>query len=144
MATAKTTLAPAPAAAEEDKKQVRKETVRHPALQPDAAGNATVKVKEIPADFDRGKHKPFTKDDFECESAYFDWRADELEAKAKQYRRESELIKKGGDKKAVKKAKRLQGMMERMEALKAELAASGIDPDELLASMGGAEEEAEE
>lgn len=109
--------------------------IAHPALKVDADGKPTVKLESVPADFDPKKHKPLKKTDFASEATFCEMRADEFERKAADLRQEAELIRKGGGKKAAQKAKRLAKMQERMEALKKELAESGIDVESLMASL---------
>lgn len=113
----------------------KKGKIFHPALKADAEGKPTVKLEEVPADYDPKKHKPLKKSDFASEATYCIMRAEELERKAADYRQEADLIKKGGGKKAAQKAKRLAKMQERMEALKKELAESGINVEELMSSL---------
>jgi len=113
----------------------KKGKVHHPLLKVDADGKPTEKLESVPDDFDPKVHKPLRKSDFASEASYLIMRAEDLEQKAKGYRDEAELIRKGGGKKAAAKAKRLQKMQERMDALKKELEESGIDTAELLSTL---------
>lgn len=121
------------------KKQVRNQ-VKYPGLK-DAAGNPVL-LKEIPADFDASKHKPFVRKDFEDETIWLLWRAELLEKKAATYRDEAKMIRELGSPDDRKKATQLLKMRTKFEDLKNELAGSGIDVDAILAKLLGGDSDA--
>lgn len=87
--------------------------------------------KATPADFDFAKFR-LTRKDFDSESAFLFYRADELEWKASQMRDKAELAAKVGGKKELATAKRLLKMQARFDELKAELEQSGLNVAEML------------
>lgn len=118
---------PAPAAKKEKPKRVA-----YPGLNPDAEGKTTTKLENWPTDFDSKTHKPLRRSDFTSEAPFLDKRADQLEAAAKRLRSEAEEARKLGNTADRAKAKKLRSMIEKVEAIKAELLKQGLDPAQFL------------
>jgi hypothetical protein len=101
-------------------------------------GDNKGKFNAVPEDFDPKIHKPLKRNQFVNEVLWFNLTADLLEAKAKRLRaRGVELKKFGGS--GMAKAKKLITAQKRFLELKAALAASGLNVDEILAGMASAE-----
>ena len=103
----------------------------YPGLQPDEKGNGTVKLKEGPSDFDATKHKPLKPTDFEDEAVFLDWRAESLEKRAAKMRRQAEQLRKFGSMEDRAKVKKLMDMKAKMAELAAQLAAEGINMEDI-------------
>lgn len=88
-----------------------------------------------PPDFDFGKHAPLKKKDFADEHQFYSHKAEQAESVAKNYRGRAEEAKKMGSGKSRAKAKRLKKMQEQMAVLTAQLKASGMDVDAILAEV---------
>lgn len=116
---------------------------------PDADGNQTqvmiddgaggkvpqrVKLSAIPTDFDAKIHEPLKAGDFSDEALYFEFRAEQCEKQAQSFRHQAGKIRALGNAADKQKAAKLVKMRERMEALKAQLAAEGVDVEALLAA----------
>ena len=103
-------------------------------------------LESIPEDFDHSLHLPLKRTDFKAEHIWFEMRADELERKAAQFRRQAELSRKLGNKEDRAKAKRLAKINDQLAQLRAELEAAGHNPDDLLSAlnMGGSSESDDE
>lgn len=98
-----------------------------------------VVLETWPADFDAKKHKPLRRSDFKNESVFLRQRADQLEAKAKELRAQADVVEKAGSTADVAKAKRISALTKKVEELKLQLKASGIDVEAMLkAAMGDA------
>lgn len=138
MATKTTPTAAKSKGKPERKKQVRKKRIAYPGLI--AADGAPAKLKEFPADYDPKVHKPLRRVDFECESVHMLMRADELDRKSAKLRMDAAILQKGG-KKVSGKAKKLQSLVARMAALRAELEADDFDVDAMLATLAPKDEE---
>jgi hypothetical protein len=118
-------------AAQKEKKPSKR--VKHPLV-----GNKEPKIypfKSTPADYVHGKMQPFKKKDFATDDAYFTYRAEEYDAKAKDFRGRADQAKLTGSGKDKGKAKRLLKMQEKMKELEAQLKAQGVDVDALLAQQ---------
>lgn len=117
--------------------------------EPDADGNQTqvmiddgangkvpqrVKLKAIPEDFDAKIHEPLKAGDFEDEAVYLDFRAAQCEKQAATFRTQEGKIRALGNAADKQKATKLVKMRERMEALKAQLKAEGVDVEALMRS----------
>lgn len=85
----------------------------------------------VPGDYNAKKHAPLKKTDFKDEGTFYEWRAGQLEAKAKQMREMATSIRSGGG----QAAKQLLKMSQKIDEVKAKLKASGIDPEQLLAQL---------
>lgn len=107
---------------------------------PKSEDGGTLKLTEIPADWDPKLHKPLTKKDFAEDHLFFELKARQAEAAAAKFRKMGEDSKKVGNVADRAKAKKLQSMQKRMEELKAQLTAQGIDVNALLASSDTAAE----
>lgn len=108
-------------------------------LKVDAEGEPTVKLTEVPEDWDRHNHIMLRQKNFETEALYLDWRALEYERRAKEMREKAEESRKLGDSADRGKAKRLLAMRKKMAALADELRDSGIDVDSILGDEDGEE-----
>ena len=96
-----------------------------------------VKLKGgVPDDFDPKIHNSLKRKDFEDESQWFIMQAERCEAKAKSYREEAAEWKRLGSTQDRARAKKLLNMQKKFDALKEQLAAQGVDVDELLAGQG--------
>ena len=131
----------APGTTDEKGSKEKVEKVVYPGLlgdiDPETKEPARLVLKDWPEDFDPKKHKPLLKRDFETEAPWLINRAEKLEAQAKAYRDEAEMVKKLGSKQDRAKAKKLIQMRDRMAELRAQLEAEGIDVDAL--TSGGDE-----
>lgn len=121
-----------PATIEETKKEkvVRTKRTIHPLV-----GNADVKVypfKATPPDYNFTSHKPLKKKDFASDEFFFNYKAEELIAKADLWKAKAEEARKLGSTKDRAKAKRLIKMQETMAQLRKQLEAQGINVDELM------------
>lgn len=126
---------PAPAAKKESIKRVP-----HPALKADEKGKATVQLDDFPADFDPKVHKPLRRGDFKNEAPFLERKATELEARARELRREADEARKLGSQADRAKAKKLRAMMDKMEEIKAQLKAQGIDVDAVVKDLSKSDE----
>lgn len=86
-----------------------------------------------PEDYDAKKHKPLSRNAFKDETLWLTKKADFHEAQAKKIREEIEEIKQLGPGKDRAKAKKLMKVQGELDALKAALAATGVNVEELLA-----------
>lgn len=102
------------------------------ALKPDAEGNPTVKLKSAEG-YDPTKFAPLKRNNFECESFFMEYQADQLTAKAAKLREDAKKVRELGSSNTGTKAKTLLKITERMEELIASLKADGFDVDSLLA-----------
>ncbi len=112
-----------------DKKKDKKPKVELPKFP--QVGNKDPNVypfKTIPTDYSFDKHAALDKDDFVDRKEYLEYRARGYEHKAAQLREQAKTGKTGGG----GKVKRLAKMLDKAEAIKAELAAAGIDVEALL------------
>lgn len=103
-----------------------------------SVGNKDTNVypfKELPGDFDFATMKGLKKKDFATDAAYYEYRAKELEARAAKFRTQAEEAKKMGTSAERKNAKRLVKLREKMDELKAQLAAQGVDVESLLNTL---------
>lgn len=124
-------------------KAKRTQRVTFPGLEPDDDDNATLKLKEIPKEFDLKVYFPLKRGDFEDETLWLIARAELYEKKAAAYRAEAKDWEKLGAIKDRTKAKKLVAMQRRMSELKEQLASQGIDVDALL-GLGDDDEDDED
>lgn len=109
----------------------------HPALQvvldenSDNFGESTVKLTAIPADFDVNIHQQLRKKDFKTEDIYFEFRAEQAEAEAKDWRSKVETFRKFGDAEQRKAAMKYKALASRIAELREQLKAANIDVSEL-------------
>lgn len=120
----------------EDVKQLKDGAEGKPLVNEDG------KYLAVPADYNPKIHKPLKRGDFQDETLWFELTADALEKKAKRLRAKAEELKKFGGKDRVK-AKKLLAMQKRFLEFKKSLASSGLNVDEILASMQPDEDEDE-
>jgi len=120
---------------EGEKKKTKTKKVTYPGLKPDVAGKGTAKLTAWPTDHDEKQHLPLRKSDFENEAPWLIHRAEFLEGVAKRLRVEAEQSLTLGNKADRVKAKRLTRLQDQMAAVRAELAASGVDVDKLMAGV---------
>ena len=105
-----------------------------PALAVDEDGNPSSRLEEVPTDFDPKAHQALKRAHFKEEWMYFEFKAQQLEGKVKELRDQAAESKALGNSEDRAKKKKALAMMKRLEALKAELTADGVDVDELLAA----------
>jgi hypothetical protein len=118
------------AAAPTKKDKVKKEKVALPAFPEVGSEDPNVyPFKTVPTGFDHAKFEALDKKDFAKRSMYLEYRAQALEAKAKQLR---ELAKTADAKGGTGKASRFAKMMQKAADMRKELEAAGIDVDALL------------
>lgn len=123
-----------PEAPPAEKKEPKR--IAHPDLLTDDEGQPTAKIKEIPKDYDRTKHLPLRRRDFEDEAKWFDMRANEFDVKAFAHRKMAEEFRTLGSAKDRAKARRLVSMQKQMADLRKTLEDEGVDVDALLAIDG--------
>jgi len=92
-------------------------------------------LKEMAEKFDKKLHKPIKRTDFSEESLWWEWRAIVFDGQAAEARMKAKEAATLGSKSERAKAKRFVRMSEKLEALKAELAASGTDMAALMATL---------
>ncbi len=114
--------------------------IPYPGLQVDEDGAPTVKLKEIPEDWETKKHQALKRAYFQEEWMFFEFKAQQFDAKAIEYRKESEESKALGNSEDRAKRKKALAMAKRLETLKAELEADGVDVESLLASVADSED----
>lgn len=114
----------------------------YPGLQADDKGNATVKLKDWPADFDPKVHARLRKVDFENEAPFLEHLADEFERRAKKLRQEANDAKTLGSQASRAAVKKLRGLQEQYSKLAEMLKAQGIDPSMVLNNVQSAPEAA--
>lgn len=86
----------------------------------------------VPEGFSFDEHKALKKKNFEPDALYYEHRAVQLELKAKKFREKADEAKKYGSRKTQAMAKKTLKLQEKMDELKAQLAAQGIDVESLL------------
>lgn len=89
----------------------------------------------VPTDYDHRKHLPPSAKDFANVAVFYDWKADQAEARAKQLRSLAADERSGGGKAARAEKKRVLKIAEQFAALKASLEGKGVDVASLLASV---------
>ncbi len=103
-----------------------------------SVGNKDAKVypftKTVPKDFDFKVHKPLKKRDFASDHLFYEFRALEMDNKAVTFRKQAEEAKTLGSSQDRGRAKRLVKMTEKMDELKQQLEAQGVDVKALLAT----------
>lgn len=88
----------------------------------------------MPENFDFKIHKSLKKRDFTADHLFYEYRALEMEFKAKSFRAQAEEAKKLGSAKDRSSAKRLVRLADKMTELKTQLSKQGINVEELLAA----------
>lgn len=86
----------------------------------------------VPEGFSFDEHKALKKKNFETDALYYEHRAVQLELRAKKFREKADESKKYGSRKEQSTAKKVLKLQEKMNELKAQLAAQGIDVESLL------------
>lgn len=109
--------------------------IPYPGLQVDEDGTPTVKLTEIPEDFDVKQYQALKRAFFKEEWMFFEFKAQQFDAKAAEYRQEAEESKALGNSEDRAKRKKALAYAKKLEALKAELSADGVDVDALLATV---------
>lgn len=94
------------------------------------------KLEAIPADYDFEAHAPIKSKTFKDKALYFDYKAMELDLKAKRMRHSAEMERQFGNKSERQLATRLQKMAAKMTEITAALTAQGIDVGAILAAAG--------
>jgi hypothetical protein len=119
-------------------KKTRKTRIAYPALKQDAAGKTTVKLKEWPADFDSKIHKRLRRADFENPAVLFRHRAEVFKARAKTMEMLAEEAEAGAD---TPEGKRLRALRQfaKLEQIKAQLIAEGVDVEGYLKQLAAAQ-----
>lgn len=107
------------------------ERVKYTGGTRDQAGLLTA----IPTDYNAKKHLPPSAKDFASVAVFYDWKADQAEARAKQLRSLANDERTGGGKAARAEKKRVVKIAEQFEALKKSLEGKGVDIAALLASV---------
>jgi hypothetical protein len=96
----------------------------------------TKQIAEIPGDYDAKLHKPLRRADFSDESAFYEYKARELEAKAADLRKQGEQIKSLGGIKNQADAKKLVALQKRMLELTEKLSQGGkVDTSGVMANF---------
>jgi hypothetical protein len=85
----------------------------------------------VPPEFNFADHKPLKKKNFASEELYYNHRAAEMDYKAGLWRKKAEEAKAAGTPKARQAKRRLEKMMVKLEEMKKELAAQGVDVTKL-------------
>lgn len=109
--------------------------VYHPALNVDAEGNPQTLLKEgtAPEGFHHRKHRPLVKSHFASEDLYYDYQSELYAKKSADAKEKAEEIRKLGTSGDRTKAKKLLTLTKRMEDLKRQLEAQGVNVEELMA-----------
>jgi len=89
----------------------------------------------VPEGFSFKVNKPLKKRDFSADHLFFSYRAEEMDIKAAAFRAQAEEAKKIGSSADRNRVKRVLKLQEKMDELKAQLTAQGIDVQALLAGM---------
>jgi len=89
----------------------------------------------MPEGFNFKVNKGLRKRDFSADHLFFEYRALEMEAKALTFRAQAEEAKKIGSSADRNRLKRVIKLQEKMDELKEQLTAQGIDVTKLLAEM---------
>lgn len=110
-------------------KKVKVEKKLHPALEPNAEGKPTKKLKEWPADFDSKVHKQLKRSNFEDETPLLEQRIKAHEKSIDELKKEIADIKIGGGKSKAKVSK-LRKMIDRFAEIKAEMA-NELTPEQM-------------
>jgi hypothetical protein len=122
------------AAAKRDRRPpIRRAT--HPALKPDAAGNATVKLTEWPADHSSIYHKALDSDDFTDEVTYYRAKATWHEREMTRLRTLADETAKLGTGEQRAAAKKLLALQAQITALTEQLSADNVDVEALRRAM---------
>lgn len=97
--------------------------------------NADGKFTAVPTDWDAKKHQPLKRKTFADDSQWLELRAQDYDRRAAALRKQAVEGKKLGNVKDKAKAKKLLGMQKRMEDLRKQLEADGIDVAALLGAQ---------
>ena len=95
----------------------------------------------MPEGFTFDEHKPLKRKDFQHDRFYFAHKAEAYDFLADKMRAAAENAAKYGSRKERTKAKRLERLQAKMNELRAELEADGIDVEALLAGEAETDEE---
>lgn len=106
-------------------------------LKVDDKGNATVKLTEVPKDFNRALNRPLRKDDFEQEHVFLRMKADEAQAEATKLYKRAEISEKMGSSEHGKSIGKIVKMQSSLKDEIAKLKAEGVDVEALLAELTG-------
>jgi hypothetical protein len=117
----------------EDDAGAKPDKIDYPGLR-DANGEVIL-LNQWPADFDPKLHKSLKRTDFKAQDVWHLKKIEELEHRIKRHREEAEDFRRYGDPEERKKAKRLKAVKHQMDELIEQLKASGVNVEELLASM---------
>lgn len=126
---------PGEAGPAQGKKEPKPKIVKVPYGKRDAEGDLLQKLSERPADFDRKKHEPLRRKDFDTFANYLDFRAAGMEDAAKQMRQMAADEREGKGKSTKAKQKRLLNLKDKFEQLRKELEAAGVNVDAALAGQ---------
>lgn len=121
---------PAPAAKKEDVPKVC-----HPALKPNDKGEPTEKLDEWPADFDPRKHVRLKPENFKNEAPFYEHLAKQCRERAARYDKQAVLARTMGSAEERKNAKKLIGLADKMQEIRASLIKAGHDPDKMFAAI---------
>lgn len=99
--------------------------------------------RELPADFDPDTHKRLGKKDFATAVAYFTYAVTEDERKLERTKQKLQDAKDGKGDNLANNKKRLATMASKMQDLRVQLEAQGIDVDEFLAAAASDDENAD-
>lgn len=103
--------------------------IMYPGLKMDANGDATVKLEAWPADFDPAKHARLKRSNFTTEIPFLEKRAERLEKKAADIRKEIEAIR-AGKPESGKAMKKMLKMADQFSSLMGELAGE-LSPEQM-------------
>jgi FKBP-type peptidyl-prolyl cis-trans isomerase (trigger factor) len=106
--------------------------VPHPLLNANAEGATTTPLESVPSDYNEETHLPLRRKDFKSETIFLDWRADKLEAQAKQLRDESAKLKALGSAENQEDARKAIKLSKQLEELKKTLGGK-LSPEQLKA-----------
>lgn len=119
------------APAEKKPRKPRKPKVPKENYRAEGAGKLTT----VPEDFSSKRHNPLKPGDFEDEAVYFDFKAAQTAKASANWARKAKEARELGGPEARKSRAKLLKLSEAIEKMRAEMAASGIDPDAVLATM---------
>ena len=89
-------------------------------------------LTSLPTDFDAKANKPLNRKSFKSEDLLFNWKAQQLRAKADEFDKKAAESKMLGDPTARKNAKKLQRAMATVRLLQESLASEGVDVKSLI------------
>lgn len=134
----KSEKAPKPKKEKPPKPERREFPLEAPASVLNAEGKLTTSDPDSHG-YNRKEHKPLKKKDFADEGTFAGWKAvqmrahgEALIAKSERMAKDAELLRQFGDPKKKAKVKRLGKLADSLAALKAQLAAEGLDVESIL------------